>query len=167
MHNWLARAHVIVLPHTPSYSSPHVIEPWGNDNRTVTEDIFKKVRHKKIVLIKNEYTAEEIKGIIGHCDLFIGARMHAIIASTSMGVPTVAIAYSHKTHGIMEILGCSKYVLDIKDLDYNTLASAISDVWNNRIKIRKELESKMADIKHYALLNGKLVKEYIEHLNGK
>ena len=68
--------------------------------------------------------------------------MHAIIASTSMGVPTVAIAYSHKTHGIMEILGCSKYVLDIKDLDYNTLASAISDVWNNRIKIRKKLESR-------------------------
>ena len=148
---------------------PHVIEPWGNDDRTVAEDISKKVMHnQKIVLIKNEYTTEEVKGIIGQCDLFIGARMHATIASTSMGVPTVAIAYSHKTHGIIgEMLGYNEYVLDIKNLDYDALASAISDVWNNRAKIRKELESKMVNIKHRALLNGKLVKELIEHLDGE
>ena len=146
---------------------PHVVEPWGNDDRTVAYDIYKLIEGKhKTVVIKNEYTAEEVKGMIGQCDLFIGARMHATIASTSMHVPTVAIAYSHKTHGIIgEMLGYNEYVLDVQNLNYETLASATSNAWNNRTKIRKELVSKMEDIKQAALLNGKLVKELIEHLS--
>ena len=145
---------------------PHVTERWGNDDRTVADDICKIVIHKqKIVSIKNEYTAEEIKGIIGQCDLFIGARMHATIASTSMCVPTVAIAYSHKTHGIIgEMLGYNNYVLDVRNrsFDYDVLVSTTNDVWNNRLKIRKELELKMKHIKQRALLNSKLVKALIE-----
>lgn len=148
---------------------PYVIEPWANDDRTVADDICKKVmRRQRIVSIENEYTTEEFKGIIGQCDLLIGARMHATIASTSMCVPTVAISYSHKTNGIIgEMLGYNEYVLDVGNLNYEALASAISDIWSNRIRIGKELESKMEDIKQHALLNGKLVKEVIEQLSRK
>lgn len=142
---------------------PHVIEPWGNDDRTVADDIINLIKNKnKCISIKKEYTAEEIKGIIGECDLFIGARMHATVASTSMFVPTIAIAYSHKTPGIMgKMLGQEKYVLDIKNLDYNTLISKIEDAWNNKEKIKNDLEYKMDDIKERALLNAKLVRDLV------
>ena len=142
---------------------PHVLEQWGNDDRTVADDIINLVKNKnKCISIKKEYTVEEIKGIIGECNLFIGARMHATVASTSMFVPTIAIAYSHKTHGIMgKMLGQEKYVLDIKNLDYNTLISKIEDAWNNKEKIKKDLEYKMDDIKERALLNAKLVRDLV------
>ena len=142
---------------------PHVIGPWGNDDRTVADDIINLVKNKhKCISIKNEYTTEEVKGIIGECDLFIGARMHATVASTSMFVPTIAIAYSHKTHGIIgKMLGQEKYVLDIKNLDYNTLISKIDDAWKNKEKIKSELKFKMDDIKERALLNAKLVRDLV------
>lgn len=142
---------------------PHVIEPWGNDDRTVADDIINLVKNKnKCLSIKEEYTVEEIKGIIGECNLFIGARMHATVASTSMFVPTIAIAYSHKTHGIIgKMLEQERYVLDIKNLDYDTLISKIDDAWNNREKIKKNLESKMDNIKGHALLNAKLVRDLV------
>ncbi|NQE52733.1 hypothetical protein C5S29_04000, partial [ANME-1 cluster archaeon GoMg3.2] len=113
---------------------PHVIGPGDIDDRIVADDICKLIKNKdKIVSIKEEYTPEELKGIVGQCDLFIGARMHATIASTSMLVPTVAIAYSDKTHGIIgEMLGQEKYVLNIKELSYKSLISKIDDVWENR-----------------------------------
>lgn len=147
---------------------PHVIESWGNDDRTVADDVCKMIKNKrKAMSIKNEYTAEEIKGIIGQCDLFIGARMHPTIASTSMYVPTIAIAYSHKTHGIIgEMLGYGKYVMDIRDLKYNALTSAIDGAWSNRAKIMKELKSKMEDIKQQASLNGELVKKLINSIKA-
>lgn len=142
---------------------PQVIGPWSNDDRTVADNISNLVKDKhKCISIKGEYTTEEVKGIIGECDMFIGARMHATIASTSMFVPTVAIAYSSKTHGIIgEMLGQERYVLDIKNLDYNTLIPKIDDAWNNKEKIKRDLESKMDKIKERALFNAELVRDLV------
>ena len=122
-------ATIIMIPHV--YTS-------NDDDRITINRIFRKVKNKSNVkIIKNEYTPQELKGIIGQCDLFIGARMHATIAATSMLVPTVGIAYSHKMHGIIgEMLGQERYVLDIKELDYESLISTINDAWENREKIR-------------------------------
>jgi len=144
---------------------PHVYTP-NDDDRIVINSIFHKVKNKsKVKIIKNEYTPPELKGIIGQCDLFIGARMHATIASTSMLVPTVGIAYSHKMHGIIgEMLGQEKYILDIKELDYDSLISTINDAWENREVIKKELEVKIPMVKEKAMLNGKLVKELLDFL---
>ena len=151
-------ATVIMIPHV--YTS-------NGDDRIAINSVFHKVKNKsKVKTIKNEYTPQELKGIIGLCDLFIGARMHATIAATSMLVPTVGIAYSHKMHGIIgEMLGQEKYVLDIKELDYENLISTIKDAWGNRDRIKKELEVRIPMIKEKAMLNGKLVKELLDSLN--
>ena len=146
---------------------PHVIGPGDdNDDRTVADDICKLIKNKdKLISIKNEYTPEELKGIIGQCDLFIGARMHATIASTSMLVPTVATAYSDKMHGIIgKMLGYEAYVLDIRDLSYDRLISKMDDAWENREEIKKDLEMKIPEIKEKAMLNGKLIKEVVDTL---
>ena len=145
---------------------PHVYTRNGDD-RIAINSIFHEVKNKsKVKTIKNEYEPQELKGIIGLCDLFIGARMHATIASTSMLVPTVGIAYSHKMHGIIgEMLGQEKYVLNIKELSYESLISKINDAWENREKIKKELEMKIPMVKEKAMLNGKLVKELLDSLN--
>lgn len=145
---------------------PHVIGPGKSDDRIVAQKIYQIIKHKqKVISINNEYTPEELKGVIGQCDLFVGARMHATIASTSMLVPTIAIAYSHKTHGIIgKMLGQEKYVLDIKELNYDTLISKINGAWNNKEEIKRDLKSKMKVIKERALLNGKLVKDLLHSL---
>ena len=148
-------ATIIMIPHV--YTS-------NVDDRIAINSIFHKVENKsKVKIIKNEYEPQELKGIIGLCDLFIGMRMHATIASTSMLVPTVGIAYSHKMHGIIgEMLGQNKYVLDIKGLNYESLISRINDAWENREKIEKELEVKIPEMKEKAMLNGKLVKNLVD-----
>lgn len=143
---------------------PHVIGPGNNDDRIVAKKICQIVKSKhRVISITNEYTPEELKGIIGECDLFIGARMHATIASTSMHVPTIGIAYSHKMYGIIgEMLGHEKYICDIKTLDFDTLTSIIDDIWSNREKIKNELIPKVKVAEELALLNGKLVNDLLE-----
>ena len=146
---------------------PHVVGPGGdNDDRIVADNICKLIKNKdKMISIENEYTPEELKGIIGQCDLFIGARMHATIASISMLIPTVAIAYSDKTDGIIgKMVGQEAYVLDVKDLSYDKLISKIDDAWENRDVIKADLEMKIPGIKAKAMLNGKLIKEVVDIL---
>lgn len=150
-------ATIVMIPHVYTNSV---------DDRTAINMIFREVKNKsEVKMIRNEYTPQELKGIIGQCDLFIGARMHATIASTSMLVPTIGIAYSHKMYGVIgKMLGQERYVLDIKELDYDSLISTINDAWENKEKIKKELEMKIPIVKERAMLNGKLVKELLNSL---
>jgi len=151
---------------------PHVIAPkeYLCDDRFAAEKIYKIVKNKsKITLIKNEYSPEELKGIIGQCDSFIGARMHANIAALSSYIPTIAIAWSHKYVGIMRALGQEKYVCDFKTMNFEELKSKIDDLWDNREKIREELKLKVKAQKDLAWYSGELVRDLLNsnNLDGK
>ena len=146
---------------------PHVYTQNVDDRKTINL-IYEKIMNKqKVNLIKNEYSPEELKGLIGSCDLFIGARMHATIASTSMMVPTVGIAYSHKMHGIIgEMVGLNEYIIDINELNYDNLNQKVFDAWKNRGLIHKILEKNIPLIKHESDLNGRYVKDLLSTLNS-
>ena len=149
----------------------HVIIPpkYGyHDDRFVAEEIYQLARNKNSVkIIKGDYSPEELKGIIGRCDLFMGARMHSDIASASMHVPTIALAWSHKYHGIMRMLGQEKYVCDIGTTTFNELVSKINDAWSNRDEIGKKLASKTTELEESARYSGRLVKRLMKSISSE
>lgn len=144
---------------------PHVYTP-NVDDRVANSNVFRKVQNKSnVYLIKNEYSAQELKGIIGLCDLFIGMRMHSTIASTSMLVPTIGIAYSHKMYGIIGgILDQNKYIIDIDNLNYDSLILKIYEAWKNKSDLKVELEQKVLIAKSKATSNGQLVKDFLDKI---
>jgi colanic acid/amylovoran biosynthesis protein len=143
----------------------HVIVPpkYGyTDDRFVAEEIYKLVRNKKrLTLIKGDYSPEELKGIIGNFDLFLGTRMHSNIASTSMHVPTIALGWSHKSFGIMKMLGQEKYVCNIEKATYKELISKINDAWYNKDVIVKTLISRNKELRNSALNSIRLIEKLI------
>jgi len=142
---------------------PSVIGPVYDDRR-VADRIYKIAKNKeKIRNIKNEYTCEEIKGIIGRCSIFIGARMHVTVFSTSLHIPTIAIAYSRKTYEVVGML--TDYIIDIrKGLEYDAVISVINEVWLNKEKIKEMLASRMRKVRQRALLNGILLRNFLRSL---
>jgi len=142
---------------------PHVYTP-GVDDRTIIDKIFNNCKFKnRIYAIKQEYTPQELKGIIKFCNIFIGARMHATIASTSMCIPTIGIAYSHKMHGIIgDMLGLEEYVIDIQDIDYDYLLTKILDLWKNQESIKAHLVTINPSIKEKANQSGLAIRQLIE-----
>lgn len=144
---------------------PHVLSE-GFDDLTIAKKVYSKIKNRdSLYIIEGNYTPEEIKSVIGKCDLFIGARMHATIASTSMFVPTVGIAYSHKMHGIIgEMLGLKDYIIDIKDLSSEILIEKTLKAWDNREEIQEHLKKVIPKVKKRAWKNGELVKELCESL---
>lgn len=57
-------------------------------------------------IVEKEYTTPmEAKSVIAAMDVFIGARMHATIASFSCGVATIPFSYSRKFEGLYNDLG--------------------------------------------------------------
>ena len=149
----------------------HVIIPpkYGyHDDRFVAEKVYLLARNKnRINIIRGDYSPEELKGIIGRCDLFIGARMHSDIASASMHVPTIALAWSHKYYGMMRMLGQEKYVCDIGTTTFDELVSKINDAWSNRDEISKKLAFKTTELEESALYSGRLVKRLIKSISAE
>lgn len=143
---------------------PHVTGPKRrDDDRIIAKDIYKSVKEKgKAKLIEEDYTPQEIKGIIGRCDLFIGARMHACIGALSMCVPTINISYHHKSNEMMAMFGLEENVLSARKLNYVNLTSKINEAWTNREEIKARLLSKINGVKREAMRNAEIVKEFID-----
>jgi polysaccharide pyruvyl transferase WcaK-like protein len=146
-------ATVIIIPHTSQYMSL-------GKALSLKEELQPFLKYKdRAKIICNNYSPEEIKGIIGHCDLFIGSKMHASIAALSQCVPTVLIPYSHKFHAATDPLCQEKLICD--SVEIGDLEAKINEVWVNRYMIRKEIESRIDAVMEQALLNAKLVSDIV------
>jgi colanic acid/amylovoran biosynthesis protein len=155
--------HVIETKDADILLIPHVFAD-GNDDRDIIRKIAGAVsKNSNVYQITQEYTAAELKGIIGCCDMFIGARMHATIAATSQSIPTIGIAYSHKMKGIIgDALGLNQYIIDINKLDAERLSGMIDDVFSNRESISEYIRTKIPGIQEKAMQNGQYLKLYVE-----
>lgn len=111
-----------------------------------------KLKYKdKLYCVHSEYNQHEIKYIIGLCDLFIGARMHACIAALSQNIPAIAIAYSEKFIGVMETIGVEYLVADPRKLGKDEIISIIDTAYKQRVLIKEHLEKTIPKVKESVL----------------
>jgi polysaccharide pyruvyl transferase WcaK-like protein len=90
----------------------------------------------------------QIRYAIGHCQLFIGARTHAVISAYSMCVPALALGYSIKSRGIAKDLGLDeRLVVDSKNCPPGTLLRSYSYLVENRETIHRHLHDVMPEYK--------------------
>ncbi|MBZ2167136.1 polysaccharide pyruvyl transferase family protein [Methanobacterium spitsbergense] len=143
---------------------PHVTGPGEiNDDRIIANKIIEKLTNKThVVNISEELTPDELKGIIGTCKLFIGSRMHANIAAISMYVPTLAIGYSHKTNGIMEMAGQKEFIFNFKELNLDVIIKKIDEIWKEKETISKELKENIQPLKKKSFYNVVQVKKLLD-----
>ncbi len=150
-------ASVLLVPH---FVPPREYSRGEENGLVVAEEIHQMVTNKdKVIPVIGEYTPQEIKGIIGQCDLFISMKMHPTIAATSQSVPTIAIGSHHKFRGIMRMLGQERWVCDQIPED---VIAKIDDAWLHKEEIGKELKSRQEAIREAALLNARLVKQLLD-----
>jgi colanic acid/amylovoran biosynthesis protein len=144
----------IFIPHVTYRNDPE------NDDRIAGREIYHNVSRKdKVCLIEGDYTCEESKGIIGLCDLFIGARTHATIASVSQRIPTIALAYSSKAFGIMEdALGDKRCVMDINEITAERLTAVAQSLLSEKEEIALQIAERLKEIQNASMRNGELAK---------
>jgi colanic acid/amylovoran biosynthesis protein len=156
------QADIVLVAHSPNYQS-------SKDDRIICRMLsdYQATVNSKMQYIKGDYAADELKGIIGRCDLFIGCRMHASIAAASQCIPTLSLAYGQKYAGVMgKMLDLNDYIVNVENRDYaeleKTLISKIDDMFVHKEQIREKLTQRMESLKiqlqEYAHLTGELSK---------
>jgi colanic acid/amylovoran biosynthesis protein len=109
----------------------------ANDDRIPSKRIVERLgMDHRIVIVAEPLSPDLLKAMYGLMDIFIGTRMHSNIFALSQGVPVIAIAYFHKTWGIMQMLGLEKWVIDIEAITPENLISKLIELWQERGQIR-------------------------------
>jgi polysaccharide pyruvyl transferase WcaK-like protein len=149
------RARLIFVPHVMYPDDP------SNDDRVVSEKVRNIMKEKgSVYLLRGDYSCRDLKSVIGKCDVLIGARTHATIASASQHIPTLALAYSTKAFGIMEdVLDREKCTCDISKVTLDELLGKTVYLIENREQIRESASSRLRIITERAYMNGSLAQE--------
>jgi polysaccharide pyruvyl transferase WcaK-like protein len=99
---------VTLLAHVLSNPSP------DNDVPAI-EDVARALAGPVEVIVPG--SLDEARAVVGSASAVVGARMHACLNGLSMGVPTVAWAYSRKFAPLLEALGWPYHVDVRKEAD--------------------------------------------------
>ena len=138
---------------------PHVV--WErNDDRGPVHELYRAFADTGRVAEIGDGGCEELKGFIGRCRFFVGARTHATIAAYSMGVPTLVVGYSVKARGIArDLFGTEEnYVLPVQSLEKkDDLTKGFRWLLSHEKEVREKLGEVMPGYKKRALETGKEV----------
>ncbi len=133
---------ILLIPHTFS-SDTDQSQDLGAIKKIY--DSFKEVPN--IHYVSKEFDQYNIKGIIGTCDFFIGARMHSCIAALSQCIPAVGVAYSKKFIGVYSSIGVNDLVLDARKLESTSMITQIDHLFQKRNEYKTILQNKLPTIK--------------------
>ena len=71
----------------------------------ISKIVMHKMKHENAaVLMPNRYLPSEILGTMGLMDINIGVRLHSLVFSAVMNVPTIGISYDPKIDGFLDTI---------------------------------------------------------------
>lgn len=139
----------------------HVTGPvLHKDDRQISRRVAELMQGTAFAL-DGEYRPEELKGIISHCTMFVGARMHANIAALSSNVPVLALSYSHKAQGIMGLLDQAQWSIAGRQLTGQSLINMMRQLWFQRHVVSKVLRERVPEIQKVASENFEPLRKFL------
>lgn len=147
-------AHIVIMPNELSETA--------NDDTRIGKEICDKVNDGRCELLYiDNLLAQEIKGVIGQCDVIIASRYHTIVAALSLGIPTLAIGWHHKYVGVLELFKQEHWLFNIEDFEFEDLVKMFEKFWNNREKTREVILRYLPDVRERIAMGAKEVHKII------
>jgi len=133
---------LLLVPHT--FAPPWSVESDPGASEDVLRQLPVKLR-ERVHLISREYDQNEIKGIIGLCDFFVGSRMHACVAALSQAKPAIGVAYSKKFVGVFDSVGMTDWVVDGREVDTEEALRRVEALFARRREVGPVLQGRVKE----------------------
>jgi colanic acid/amylovoran biosynthesis protein len=112
----------------------------GRDDQFLCKTIFNALDDKtNVYCISGYYSAEEIKSVIRACSLVIASRFHSLVFALSLGIPCIAISWSHKYRELFKLFDLTNFVLEDKEVGSAQILSAFNDLYEQKEAVRKKI----------------------------
>lgn len=96
---------------------PHECNSARRDDVWVIERMLERLHDQRgVAVLGSEASAAEVKAVLGQAYALLGSRYHSLVAALSLGVPSVALSWSHKYEQLMELVGTREYCISRTDI---------------------------------------------------
>lgn len=134
---------------------PHVLTKSGSresdfDAATSLRKMLPSHSVDRVSVLSPSFGAAELKWFIGKLDWFCGTRMHSTIAALGSNVPTTALAYSMKTHGVFAKCGLANEVLELRHLRTESAIEHLKASFLRRHDASARLAQKLPKVRRQA-----------------
>lgn len=128
------------------------------DDEHVAKDIQGRMAFgDRASILSGTYTAQQLKGIIGRCDVVVAARYHTIVASLSQGIPVLAIGWHAKYAAVLGLVGQGRFLCSVDALEEKDLYERFDALWMSGEDIRGQIEAALPEIRGAILACGEQV----------
>jgi len=131
------------------------------------ESIIEQTQSRESIrVLSNKLDSDIQQAVISQMDLMIGNRYHSVIFALKSFVPTVCIAYEHKSAAVMQEVGMAECLIDIKYLSSDSLIQIIDATWSHREEIRARLKPGVEKLKNLSRINSLVAESLIKMLKA-
>ncbi|HHY05996.1 MAG TPA: polysaccharide pyruvyl transferase CsaB [Clostridia bacterium] len=108
---------------------------------SVAREAIHFVSNQQGVLLKEDYSPEELLSLTKNFDLIVGMRLHALIMAAVAGVPMVGLSYDPKVDRFLRQAG-QVSLLSVNNLQAQPLVEVLTWVDGQRAEIIRELDKR-------------------------
>ncbi|HZK56978.1 MAG TPA: polysaccharide pyruvyl transferase CsaB [Clostridia bacterium] len=139
---------ILFIPMQPSRDIP------------VSREICESMKNRAYI-IEEELNPREVMGLIGHMDILVGMRLHALIFAAGMSVPMLGIEYDPKVKSFLDIIK-QVNLGTVTEIDETKIRTEFDRLWHNRENNKHRLHQANQNLKSKAGKNGILAYNLIK-----
>lgn len=151
----LAATHGARFVLVPMRTVPH------DDDRVVLGKLAARMRTSSVDVVREPLRLQGFVRRIAGMDLMVGMRLHASVISSTLGVPTVAVAYMPKVADYMAEIGQSDHVAAIPDIDAGWMISEAEAALAHAVDRRRVLTTATDRLVERFHENGRLLRDLL------
>ena len=155
---------VLLLPHSARMGT----EKTHNNDLPLCREIRERLGvDGDVMFIDRELTSQQLRYLIGECELFVASRFHAMVSSLAMAVPTLVIGWSHKYREVLEMFDLEEWAFSHEQLTTERLIERYGALVTHREEVERKLARHLPVVKARSLAQADLIAEAVRAIaNG-
>jgi colanic acid/amylovoran biosynthesis protein len=149
---------VLLLPHSVRTGT----DKTHNNDLPLCRDIHSRLRlGDDLLFVDRELSSQQLRYLIGRCDLFVASRFHAMVSSLAMAVPTLVIGWSHKYREVLEMFGAEEWAFGHDELTVDFLTERFAALDARRAEVKASLDEHLPEVKERSRMQADLIADLV------
>lgn len=136
-----------------------------NNDLLICGEVYDSIKDKsKVRWYPREMSPEEIRELLGRCEVLVASRFHAMIGALEKGTPTLLLGWSHKYKEVLDMFGLGEYAMDFSALELDSLELRFLGLMHDSDSIKERISENMRAVKESSRDNIRFIGDYIDEL---